>query len=289
LGGLVTVEHDYRLEVQDTVLLGTAWSVPNPRAIVAVAHGINEHIGRYERVAKALNTGGFSVVGVDHRGHGRSCGDGPRTSNIRRFDTFVEDYIALIDRLGREQAAPVVALGHSMGGLIVTRAALRAQDRMAAIVLSAPALKLPTPVGPVRLRLMLLAARFFPDLSLPAGDLTGLSRDPEWRTAIEQDPLAIRDPVKYGIARQLYLLSEETRARAPEVRAPLLVMHGDADPITDPAGSREFVERAASRDKGFVSWPENLHEIFNDLDKVAVLKRLTGWLQARFPAPLAVV
>jgi lysophospholipase len=197
----------------------------------------------------------------------------------------VDDYIALIDRLRADQARPVVALGHSMGGLVVARATLRAQERLAAVVLTGPALKLPTPMGPLALRLSLAVARLMPFLALPGGGADGLSRNPEIRARFREDQLCIQDRVKIGIARQLYLLSEETRRRASEIRVPLLVMHGAADPITDPAGSREFVERAASTDKEFVLWPEDQHEIFNELDQVRVLQRLTDWLDDRFPPP----
>ena len=86
-------------------------------------------------------------------------------------------------------------------------------------------------------------------------------------------------------ARQLYLLSEETRSRASEIQVPLLVMHGGADPITDPDGSREFVANASSADKELVIWPDDLHEIFNELDQEAVIKRMIDWLNARFPRP----
>ena len=259
--------------------------MPNPRAVIALAHGIHEHVGRYGHVAAALNDAGYSVVGVDDRGHGRSAKDGKRTSNIRRFDTFVDDYIALVDRLRFEQDRPVVALGHSMGGLIVARAALRAQDRMAAVVLSGPALKLPMPLTPRKLRLMLAVSHIAPFLSLPKGDLDGLSRNPAVRASTLDDPLCINAPVRLGIARQLYELSEETRSRASEIRVPLLVMHGGADPITDPEGSREFVANAASADKEFVLWPDDLHEIFNELDQDAVISRMIDWLNARFPRP----
>jgi lysophospholipase len=275
----------YLLSVPGAELRGLRWSISDPRAVVAVAHGINEHIGRYEHVAVAMNAAGYSVVGVDHRGHGRSAAEGKRTSNIRRFDTFVDDYIALIDRLRTEQDCPVVALGHSMGGLVVARAGLRAQDRMAAMVLSGPALKLPMRFGPVRLRLSIALARLLPFLSMPVAEIDGLSRNPEVRARFLEDPLTIRDPVKLGIARQLYLLSEETRRRAGEIRVPLLVMHGEDDPITDPSGSREFVANANSPDKEFVSWPGDQHEIFNEIDQDAVLTTLIEWLNQRFPLP----
>lgn len=282
---MIDRQHDYVLAVDGATLRGRSWPVPNPRAVIALAHGIHEHVGRYGHVAAALNDAGYSVVGVDDRGHGRSAKDGKRTSNIRRFDTFVDDYIALVDRLRTEQERPIVALGHSMGGLIVARAALRAQDRMAAVVLSGPALKLPMPLTPRKLRLMLAVSHIAPFLSLPKGDLDGLSRNPAVRASTLDDPLCINAPVRLGIARQLYELSEETRSRASEIRVPLLVMHGGADPITDPEGSREFVANAASADKEFVLWPDDLHEIFNELDQDAVISRMIDWLNARFPRP----
>ncbi len=81
----------------------------------------------------------------------------------------------------------------------------------------------------------------------------------------------------------MVLLSDATRARASEITLPLLVMHGGADRITMPEGSIEFVADAKSPDKEFVSWPEDQHEIFNELDREAVLARLTSWLNGRFP------
>jgi alpha-beta hydrolase superfamily lysophospholipase len=45
------------------------------------------------------------------------------------------------------------------------------------------------------------------------------------------------------------------------------------------------VANAASVDKEFVLWPNDLHEIFNELDQDAVIARMIDWLNARFPPP----
>ena len=48
------------------------------RATVLLVHGLGEHIGRYEALARRLNAWGYAVRGYDQYGHGRSAG--PRTA-----------------------------------------------------------------------------------------------------------------------------------------------------------------------------------------------------------------
>ena len=45
---------------------------PTPIAVVQLAHGIGEHIGRYGELIEALNAAGYSVWADDHRGHGQT-------------------------------------------------------------------------------------------------------------------------------------------------------------------------------------------------------------------------
>jgi lysophospholipase len=273
------VEH---VTADGSIHKGHAWVAQRPRAVLVLAHGINEHVGRYAELGERLVDAGYTLIGVDHRGHGLSAGDSPKTSNIRRFDDFVDDYIAFFDATRATSDVPVVMMGHSMGGLIATRAALRAQDRAAALVLSGPALKLVVKMTAWQKRIALLIARVAPNLSLPQGDGDSLSRDPAVRLAVESDPLVINEPMRFGIARQLFLLSEQTRARASDIQLPLLAMHGGADQVTDPDGTREFVELASSPDKELVIWPDDLHEIFNELDRDKVIHHLVAWLDRRF-------
>lgn len=71
---------------------------------------------------------GWHVVAPDLRGHGGSVGAPAGYS----FDDLACDVIAIADALGWDRFA---LLGHSMGGLVAQHVALRAGDRLTALVL----------------------------------------------------------------------------------------------------------------------------------------------------------
>ena len=117
------------------------WEHPGARRLVVIAHGYGEHIERYDHVARALRARGAAVYGPDHLGHGRSAGERVVIADVEHV---VDDVVRVVERA---QAAcpglPVVLLGHSMGGLIATRLAQRAERRrLAGLVLSGPAIGL---------------------------------------------------------------------------------------------------------------------------------------------------
>ena len=52
--------------------------VPNDKAIkgvLQIAHGMKDHIERYEILAEALTEKGYVVAGNDHVGHGKTAKD----------------------------------------------------------------------------------------------------------------------------------------------------------------------------------------------------------------------
>lgn len=46
-----------------------------PTKVLQIAHGMTEHIGRYEILAERLTNQGIAVAGFDLRGHGKNVGD----------------------------------------------------------------------------------------------------------------------------------------------------------------------------------------------------------------------
>ena len=79
------------------------------------------------------------VIAPDLVGHGRSsvrdCGYGP--------SEFADDLAILIERL--DCAPPVVAIGHSLGGVVASVLAVKRPDLVRAVVEIDPALELPIP------------------------------------------------------------------------------------------------------------------------------------------------
>jgi len=73
---------------------------------------------------------GWHAIAPDQRGHGDS--PQPADEDAYSFDAYAEDLLGLLDAMGWASA---VVLGHSMGGMVVQTAALRAPDRFEAIVL----------------------------------------------------------------------------------------------------------------------------------------------------------
>ncbi len=140
-----------------------AWRWRDPavagKATVVLVHGYAEHLGRYEHVIEALIRGGYDVVGMDDRGHGHSGG---RRAAVRDFDAFVDDLDLLIDTKAHGYG-PVYLLGHSMGGLIATRCALRRND-LAGLIVSGAAYKVWANLSGWQRRASALMARWLPNL-----------------------------------------------------------------------------------------------------------------------------
>ena len=84
-------------------LIAREWAVPDAAARVILIHGYGEHLGRYAHVIDGLNGAGFTVVGIDNRGHGESAG---RRADVVAFDDFVDDIQTLVRQ--DEAAAPGV-------------------------------------------------------------------------------------------------------------------------------------------------------------------------------------
>ena len=256
--------------------------VGSTKAIVVLVHGYGEHLGRYTRVVAAQVERGYVVVGLDHRGHGRSGGRRAAIGRGDRFDDFVEDLGLLVERTRAAfSGVPVFLLGHSMGGLIATRYALEHGDGLAGMVLSGAAIRIGDDVSPLLRRLGGLVAALAPHLPVVPPRPGVLSSDPEVERRFNTDPFCYAGGLRAGFGHAFQRAAQETQAHLDRLTLPLLVMHGAEDRLTNPAGSELLHDRARSADKTFKRWPGLRHEIFNEPGGDAVIACAANWLDLR--------
>jgi acylglycerol lipase len=258
-----------------------------PRAVVVMAHGAGEHSGRYAHVAARLVGEGFAVYALDHRGHGRS--EGPRAL-IDRIDNTVADLDSLtVLAASRHPAAPLFLLGHSMGGAISLRYAMRlATDhrgeppRLSGLILSGPLAALEAASAPVRLTAKVLSA-LTPKLPVFAVDATLVSRDPAVVKAYVDDPLVHHGKLPARTVAELAAAIESFPAGVGAITVPVLIMYGTADGLVPPEGSVMLDSRIGSTDKTVKAYDGLYHEIFNEPEQDRVLDDMCAWLAARVP------
>lgn len=69
--------------------------------------------------------------------------------------------------------------------------------------------------------------------------------------------------------------------RLPSLTLPVLVQHGTADALADPAGAQLIADRAGSEDLTLKLYDGLFHEVFNEPENDRVLGDLVDWLRPR--------
>ena len=286
------VEFPATIATRDGLPLVTRhWPMAGARPAPGVAllvHGLGEHIGRYDHVARHLNQQGWAVVGHDHRGHGRSPG---KRGALRDHHDFLHDLAAVVDAARRAYPTqPLVLIGHSLGGAIAARfaAALAEPVESApwerpidALVLSSPALAIP--ISAVQRLLLATIGQLTPDVAVANGLRPAwICHNPATVAAYQADPL-VHDRVTGRLTSWLIEAGQTVRSRAANWRVPTLIMWGGEDRCVDPTGSAAFAASAPRERVSSHPWPQLSHEIFNEVEQADVLAAMSGWLQSTFP------
>jgi len=278
-----------------------------PRGVVLVLHGMQEHGGRYEGLARALESLGMAVQAPDHRGHGRSV-ERPEQLGVLGPDGHegvLRDIELLLDLCrSRHPGLPLVLLGHSFGSFLAQATAQRRGADLAGLVLSGTNGRNPLVLPGVVLARLVCRLR---GPESPAGLLetlsmgsfnrafepgpTGkewLSRDPEEVRAYVHDPLCgFKCPNSFFL-EMVRLLHRTWRADA-EARIPrhlpVLFLTGSEDPVSERGrGVRVLVDRwrrIGMQDLSERWYPGARHEVFHETNREEVFEDLRRWLSER--------
>jgi alpha-beta hydrolase superfamily lysophospholipase len=242
-----------------------AWDAAEPKASIALVHGMAEHSGRYEYVGNALAAAGYSLRAVDLRGHGRAEGWPGMVGGAA--DWYADTEICL--RLAGEAApgSPQFLLGHSMGSIIAASYVAQRSPDLAGLVLTGYA-GLPGTA--------LLAAMSDPES--PGIPPEVISRDPAIVKAYVDDPLVFYREVPVETNAAAMEAAIGANQGAPSIALPVLIAHGSDDQICDVQGARDFFGALGSSDKELIVYEGLYHEVLNEPERDRVLADIVAWL-----------
>ncbi|QAY72393.1 alpha/beta fold hydrolase [Agromyces protaetiae] len=264
-----------------------AHRVDEPHAVIQLAHGVGEHIGRYGLLIEALNAAGYSVWADDHRGHGETGfeqhgGDLTRMGRLgpgglRATIDALEQFTAIIREVEGPDV-PLVYLGHSWGSLVGQIIVNRHADRYDGVVLTGTAYR--------TLRWM-NGGDLNKKHAIPGGTpVEWLSRDRDVALAFMDDPHTTHVPLVklFGVIDALRLFGKPARDLPKEL--PLLIMVGSEDSLGGEESAKHlaeaYIERSGLVDVECIVYEGARHEIFNETNQAEVRADLIAWLDERY-------
>lgn len=274
-----------------------------PVGIFQIAHGVSEHIGRYDKFACFLADNGFIVCGNDHLGHGLSA----ESEDEKGFFAETDGDIRLVDDMHilsvimkkKYPDLPLVLFGHSMGSLCARVYAGLFGDELKGLILCGTA-ELPASAvvleKPLNFLCEKLGARaeisnsLFDKISTigiknKQTDKDWLSQNKENVQAFLQDPMCGTN-MKLGAVRDILSLANSACAtqwaKSVPLGLPILIISGAKDPIGF-SGKGVIALSDNLEDAGHeptvIMYPGDRHEILNEEDSDKVFADILDWLE----------
>ncbi len=281
------------------------------RAVVQIAHGIAEHINRYDDFMMFLAEHGFVAVGNDHLGHGQTF-----TSEAERgffaeengWDRVVDDMDRLREQMRKEYPdLPYIFFGHSMGSFLTRTYLIRFPERYDAAIISGTGHQGKALVlGGLAVANFLVKTKgarangqmlndmafgsYCKKIENPRTPFDWLSRDP---SSVDK---YIADPncgfvAKLGLYRDMLtgvkFITSQANIDSMSKEQPIYFMSGDADPVGDYGKGVEAAYnafcKAGLKDVTIRLYPDGRHEMLNEVNKTQVFQDILNWLNAKLP------
>lgn len=279
-----------------------------PRAVLQIAHGMEEHIERYGEFARFLNENGIAVVGNDMIGHGRSVNSPEDYGFFAETNgkTYLLNDIRKVGAYARKlfPGRPLFLMGFSMGSFLVRRYITKWGDSVDGAIIAGTGY---FPENTANFGKFLAWAKVvtcgarshshlldFLSIGMNAvrfklkGGGSWLSKNTDSVKAYKEDP-------KCGFSftssamHTLYSVIEDLGAKKDfgniPKRLPILLASGLDDPLGGGgkgvlAVYNQFV-RLGMRDLNVQLYPNDRHEILNETDRDVVFNDILYWMNER--------
>jgi alpha-beta hydrolase superfamily lysophospholipase len=281
------IPHQFQFTSSDGLQITcTRWNNRHhPRGVIQIAHGMGEHIGRYQTLIEELVHAGLVVYGNDHRGHGRTARSPKEFGNFGPggFKLLVEDMVLLSAIAKKENPKqPFILFGHGIGSFAAQQYVLDHSDLIDGLILSGSG----TLDGLARLAKKTPLEKILNGQFSPARTpFDWLSRDPDIVDAFIKDPLCFTtlqpDSMEsfLAVASQLADTRHLCRIR-PDL--PIYLFSGSEDPIGQQLqGVRLLMKRyrkAGVTNLSHHFYAGGRHEMLNEINRKEVVTNLLLWI-----------
>ncbi|KMT10662.1 hypothetical protein BVRB_5g117780 isoform A [Beta vulgaris subsp. vulgaris] len=255
-----------------------------PKAVICYCHGYGESCTFFfEGTARKLALAGYGVYAMDYQGFGLSDG---LHGYIPSFERLVDDVIEHYSKVKEKpefDALPSFLFGQSMGGAVALKVHLKQPKAWSGAILLAPMCKIADDLRPsfIMTRILIALSKALPKSKLvPTKDLDDIAfREKKELTAY--NIIAYKDKPRLKTAVELLRTTDEIERRMQEVYLPMLILHGEADAVTDPSVSKALYEKASSTDKKLNIYKDSYHQLLEgEPDEVifGVFNDIISWL-----------
>jgi alpha-beta hydrolase superfamily lysophospholipase len=250
----------------------------NPKAVLLVVPGLAEHSGRYTNLVNYFVPRAYAVCGLDTQGHGKSEG---LRCYIDRFSDYIDDVKIFFDIVHQRYSdRKVFMVGHSMGSAIAIAYAIQHQHDLAGLIISGTALKPGASIPSILKAVVRVISKLFPKMGVTVLDATAISKDKAVVDAYMNDPLVYRGKVTARLGAELVKVVDRLPTLIPEIKLPIIIMHGTEDRLCNPEGSQMLYDLVGSRDKTLKLYKGFYHEVFNEPGHLQVMADVEAWLTA---------
>jgi alpha-beta hydrolase superfamily lysophospholipase len=252
------------------------WPAREARAVIGLIHGIGEHCRRYDEMAAWYNQHDIAVVGYDRQGFGRSEG---RKGYAKDYKEYIDEIAKLLIACERRyHDTPVFLYGHSMGGHLLLRYLIRRHPNISGAIVSAAHIRLSYTPSALLVGLGKLMRNIYPTFTQDnLLDTNLLSRTPTVKPQYDADPL-VHPKLTSRTGIDILENAAALDAYSDGLKLPTLMMHGAADGLTSPEGTKAFADRNPDN-LTLKIWPELYHELHLEPEREQVFSYVLNWIE----------
>lgn len=302
-------QYNFKNKENSTIIYYKWGNNTKPKAIIQLAHGMSEWVGRYDYFANKLVEEGYLVYGNDHCGHGKSSENIDKLGYLNgndKFYTMVEDIKHLNDIIKNENKdIPIILFGHSMGSFLSQRYLEEYGDTIDGLILSGSngKPKFFTKIGLLVCKLEILLkgtgnrSKLMDKLSF--GGFNSSVKNPQtgfdWLCSekaevdkyIKDEFCGFIYPTEFyqDLINGLWdIHKEENLNKIKKLDIPIYIFAGDRDPVgyfgKGILNLYNTYKKLGIKDLNYKLYKEGRHEMLNEINKDVVIKEIVYWIDS---------